>query len=231
MSITTNNITHTSAGSGTSLSVTHNHNGDTLRVDVGNADGSGGHPVQDCRWNTTAGSIVTGTSLLPAIYDVQGASYFASASFLLPGATTGSHECTVFFLTTVGAGIGLGCVSHTGVDQVSPNGTPSSTTSTANQNPTISPASSVGDLVVGSMSVYSTSVTSDGAQSSDWKEANVAALISVGGDEKAGASTTTTLLWTGGGGGENKWAAGGYALKAAAGGGGTDPMLVGAMCL
>lgn len=212
---TVGNVTHIPSAANNSGSVTFNHtsNSDTLEVSVLTADGAGGV--------VPSGVTVDGAamSLIGSITD-GGGGHFAASQWGKAGVTTsGSRTIVVTWPGSAAQAAGCDMVARSiiGADQTTPFNTGGTGANAANSTPSVTCNSTSGQLVVGGVITFSTSITSGG---NDFVDNNLGALgfTSAAGDHSTASGSTTSFTWTETGVQGNGWAAVAVSVNDAAAG-------------
>lgn len=201
---TVGNITHVPSANNNSGSVTFSHtsNSNTLEVMVLTADGAGGVVPSGV---TAAGAAMT---LIGSITDGAGGHFAASQWGLAGVATSGALSIVVTWAGSAAQAAGCDMASRSiiGADQTTPFNTGGTGANAANSTPSVTANSTSGQLVVGGVITFSTSITSGG---NDFIDNNLGALgfTSAAGDHSTAAGSTTSFSWTETGVAGTGWAA------------------------
>lgn len=215
---TVGNITHIPSATNSSGSVTFSHtsNANTIEVMIFTADGAGGVVPSGV---TCAGTSMT---LIGSITD-GGGGHFAASQWGLAGvATSGSLSIVATWPGSAAqaAGCEVTARSIIGASQATPFNTGGTGANSATSAPSVTCNSTSGQLVVGGVITFSTSITSGG---NDFIDNNLGALgfTSAAGDHATAAGSTTSFSWTETGIQGTGWAAVAVSINDAAAAGST----------
>lgn len=213
---TVGNLTHTPSATngGGSVTIGHTSNGNTLEVLAMSADGAGGVAPS----GVTAGG--TPMVQLGSITD-GGGGHFAASQWGLAGVpASGSISIVVTWPGAQNAGCEVSARSIIGANQTTPFNTGGTAASQANSTPSVSVSSTSGQLVLGGVITFSTSITSGG---NDYIDNNLGVLgfTSAAGDHSTASGASTSFSWTETGVQGNGWAAVAVSVNDASGGGST----------
>lgn len=220
MAISVGNVsssTSSAAESGnTTLTWSHNNDGDFLRVGVS--------------WRSDAGQTVSGVTFNGvALTQIGSAAVNGSTSaghWRLIAPASGAHNVVVT-LSADTASLMAGATSYTNVDQTTPTGT-SNTATGSSTTPSVDVASVSGDLVVDVVagSPVFTLDSAGAGQTIEWNITDSGAQFRRGGgSHETATTTTTTMSWNTSA--SSTWAIHGVALKEATGAAQDTPELRG----